>query len=89
VEVRYGAIFREAAGISSERVELADLRLGPLIAEVSRRHPGRLTAWLIDPETERLSQNVLFIVNGVTVRGREQELAHGDIILLLPAVGGG
>ena len=89
VTVEYGAILREAAGLASEAIDVAELELAAVVAEVCRRHPGQLRSWLMDRNSQKLSQNILVAINGVSTRENAPKLCVGDTILLMPVLAGG
>lgn len=89
VTIEYGAILRDAAGVSSEVLDVADLTIDAIIAQVCRRHPGQLRAWLLDKGSGRLNQGILVVINGVSTREHNPKLHAGDTILLMPVLAGG
>lgn len=77
VQVSYFAAFREAAGVSSERIETDAVTAEALFAECADRHPGlqRYTASLVAINDE--------------MSGWDAALADGDEVLFFPPVAGG
>lgn len=77
VRVSYFAAFREAAGVSSERVETDAATAEALFAECAGRHPKlqRYTASLVAVNDE--------------MRGWDALLTDGDEVLFFPPVAGG
>jgi molybdopterin converting factor subunit 1 len=77
LRVSYFAAFREAAGVSSERVESGAATATALFAECAERHPGlqRYTASLVAINEE--------------MTGWDAALADGDEVLFFPPVAGG
>lgn len=77
VHVSYFAAFREAAGVSSERIDTAARTAAALFAECTGRHPNlqRYTASLVAINDE--------------LSGWDAVLADGDAVLFFPPVAGG
>lgn len=77
VQVSYFAAFREAAGVSSERIETDAATAEALFAECAGRHPKlqRYTASLVAVNDE--------------MSGWDAPLADGDQVLFFPPVAGG
>ena len=56
------------------------------------RYGARFREALLDPKTEQLRGSVVLLVNGRVLSGPERleaQLADGDTVMLLPAIGGG
>jgi molybdopterin converting factor small subunit len=87
--VEYGPVLREAAGLREETLKIAKLDLDVLVSEICRRHPGELSSWLVDGQTQRLSSYILVAVNGRTTRDSNPTLLPGDRVLLTPIIVGG
>jgi molybdopterin converting factor subunit 1 len=77
LKVSYFAAFREATGVSSERVDSAAATVAALFDECAGRHPGlhRYTASLVAVNDEMTAWDAA--------------LADGDEVLFFPPVAGG
>jgi len=89
ITVEYGPVLREAAGLPEERVLLTHLDLESLVSLICRQHPGELRSWLLDRNTQRLSQYILVAINGRSTRAPNPTLQPGDRVLLMPILAGG
>jgi sulfur-carrier protein len=76
VQVSYFAAFREAAGVSSERIETAAATAEALFAECAGRHG-----------LQRYSASLVAVNDEMS--GWDAALADGDEVLFFPPVAGG
>ncbi len=92
VEVRYYAIMRELAGKRFERVVLPEgSSVRDLIDLLVKRYGEGFERYIYDGE-KRLRSYLSYMLNGVNVnslKGLETPLRDGDILSLLPPIGGG
>lgn len=92
VEVRYYALLRELAGKRSEKVILPEgSSVRDLIELLVKRYGEGFERYIYDGE-KRLRGYLSYMVNGVNINsldGLETRLRDGDILSLLPPVGGG
>ena len=92
VEVKYYAMVREATGTRREVVEVAaKSSVGDLVDLLVERYGGDFTRYVYDEE-KRVRDYLSFMLNGVNVnsiKGFDTPLNDGDVLSLLPPVGGG
>ncbi len=92
VEVRSYAMLREAAGTRRENVVLPEgSSFGDLMYFVVRKYGPVFHRYVFD-DGGRERDYLSFMVNGVSVHSREgfdTSLADGDVVAILPPVGGG
>ena len=92
VEVRYYAMLRDAAGRRSEELELPEgSSFGDLMGVVVEKYGAEFRRYVFD-DGGRERDYLSFMVNGVSVHSREgfdTPLADGDVVAILPPVGGG
>jgi molybdopterin synthase sulfur carrier subunit len=92
IEIRYYAMLREAAGKRSEIIEIPEgSRFEDLMEIVVEKYGMRFRKYVFD-DTGKKRDYLSFMVNGVSVHSREgfkTPLSEGDVVALLPPVGGG
>lgn len=95
VKVRYFGRIRELLGVKEEEYDVGDISLGEfLLKHISSRHEGVGEEWVkaISPVEEEggriLFRGVIVLVNGEP-QNTLYKLRDGDIIAVLPPVGGG
>lgn len=92
VEVRYYAMLRDAADRRSEEIVLTEgSSFGDLMDIVVEKYGAVFRRYVFD-DGGRERDFLSFMVNGVSVHSREgfdTPLADGDVVAILPPVGGG
>jgi MoaD family protein len=92
VMVRYYAMIREATGRRMETVAVpTKSSVGDLIDLLVGRYGGDFTRYVYDGE-KRVRDYLSFMLNGINVNsleGFETLLKDGDVLSILPPVGGG
>jgi molybdopterin synthase sulfur carrier subunit len=92
VEVRYYAMIREATGTRREVVDVPPKSsVGDLLEALVERYGGDFTRYVYTEEKE-VRDYLSFMLNGINVnsiKGLETPLKDGDVLSILPPVGGG
>jgi len=93
VKVRYFTTLQELARTREEELEVEEgFSLGRLIEIISSRYGQEALNYLHDKTMGEIDPSLKFLVNGVDLRrlqGFETRLKEGDIIAIIPAIGGG
>jgi molybdopterin synthase sulfur carrier subunit len=92
IELRYYAMLREAAGKRSEIIEIPDdSKFEDLMEIIVEKYGKRFRKYVFD-DTGKEREYLSFMVNGVSIHSREgfkTLLSEGDLVAILPPVGGG
>ncbi|KON30463.1 hypothetical protein AC482_03810 [miscellaneous Crenarchaeota group-15 archaeon DG-45] len=92
IEVKFYAMLREIAGKRHERIEMpAKSSVRDLIDLLVDRYGGEFGRYIYDAE-KRERRYLSYMLNGVNVnslQGFDTPLSDGDVLSLLPPVGGG
>ncbi|MGD2142432.1 MAG: MoaD family protein [Candidatus Bathyarchaeota archaeon] len=90
--MRYYAMLREAAGRKKEMIELPEkASVGDLMNLVVGKYGDDFYRYVYDGQ-KRVRDYLSFMLNGINVNsinGFETQLKDGDVLSVLPPVGGG
>jgi len=93
INVRYFTTLRELVGTREDGLKLMDgSSLAELIETVSVKYGTVAFTYLHVTESGIIDPSIKFLINGVAaqnLRGLETELKDGDIVAIIPPIGGG
>ncbi|MEM1565749.1 MAG: ubiquitin-like small modifier protein 1 [Candidatus Bathyarchaeia archaeon] len=95
VSVRFFTTLREITGKREETLEFPDgepITLAKVLEKLAEKYGKGFADYVYDSETGGVKSFLQFLVNGrsaSTLRGLETELADGDVLAIIPPVGGG
>jgi molybdopterin synthase sulfur carrier subunit len=95
VSVRFFTSLREITKRKEETLEFSDnekATLDKVLAKLSQRYGKDFIDYVFDANTHEVRGFLQFLVNGTsasTLKGLQTELRDGDVLAILPPVGGG
>jgi len=94
VKVRYFTTLRELAGSAEEELEIEDsATLANLIEEVASKYGKEARNYLYHKGgSGKFDPSIYFLINGANARtfsGANTKLKDGDIVAIIPPIGGG
>ncbi len=95
VSVRFFTVLREIVNKKEEKIEFGSdqiVTLDRVLKTLAERYGNAFIEYLYDPKTCRVHGFLQFLVNGQivsTLKGMETELKDGDVLVILPLLGGG
>ncbi len=95
VSVRFFTSLRELTAKKEESLEFPDdekVTVDSVLQKLSREHGKRFVDYVFDSETGEVKGFLQFLVNGksaASLSGLQTELKDGDVLAILPPVGGG
>ncbi|MGQ9530909.1 MAG: ubiquitin-like small modifier protein 1 [Candidatus Bathycorpusculaceae bacterium] len=94
VSVRFFTSLREIVGKREETLEFSDNRVtvDAVLKRLAERYGKDFVDYLYDSKTGEVKGFLQFLINGrsaSTLRGLETELSDGDVLAIIPPVGGG
>lgn len=95
ISVRFFTSLREILGKKEEKVEFKigeKVSVDNVLEKLKQRHGKTFVEYVYDPKIEEIKGFLQLLVNGKnvsTLNGLQTELADGDVLAILPPVGGG
>jgi MoaD family protein len=95
VSVRFFTSLREIIGKKEETLKFPQgekVTVDKALKTLTRRYGERFVKYVYDRKTGEVRGFLQFLINGksaTTMNGLETELADGDVLAILPPVGGG
>ena len=95
VKVRFFTVLREIVGKREENFSLPDdetVTVETVLTLLSRKYGSSFTDYLYDSKSGQLRGFLQLLVNGAstqTIHGTQTLLKNGDVLAILPPVGGG
>jgi len=95
VSVRFFASLRELVGKKMEQIEFPDsekVTVGKVLKRLSEVYGRDFVEYVFDRETGEIQSYLLLLVNGRSItalEGLETKFMDGDVLAILPPVGGG
>ena len=95
ISVRFFTILREVTGKKEETIKFKTgetVTVNAIIERIAKEYGKNFTDYVFDRRTGEVKGFLQFLINGrsaSTIRGLETKLADGDILAIIPPVGGG
>jgi len=95
VSVRFFTSLREITGKKEETLKFSDnevVTVGKILKRLSKRYGKSFVEYVYDSKTSEVKGFLQFLVNGrstSTFNGLNTELSDGDVLAIIPPVGGG
>jgi len=95
ISVRFFTSLREITGKKEEAIEFsndAKVTVDKILQVLSREYDKQFVDYIHDSETGEVRGFLQFLVNGkssTNLKGLQTELKEGDVLAILPPVGGG
>ena len=95
ISVRFFTILREVTGKKEETIKFKTgetVTVNAIIERLAKEYGKSFTDYVFDRRTGEVKGFLQFLINGrsaSTIRGVETKLADGDILAIIPPVGGG
>lgn len=95
VSVRFFTILREITGKKEETLSFPEdgkTTVDSILKSLAERYGKRFREYVYDPKTGNVKGFLQFFINGKstsTLNGLQTELQNGDLLAIIPPVGGG
>lgn len=95
ISVRFFTSLREIVGSKEEAIEFKpeeQANVGAVLKRLAERHGKEFVNYVYDTKTGEVKGFLQLLVNGRSVsseKGLETELEDGDVLAIIPPVGGG
>ena len=95
VSVRFFTSLREITGTKEETLEFSDkekVTVDKILTTLSSHYGKGFVDYVYDAKTHKVTGFLQFLINGAsasTMKGLQTELKDGDVLAILPPVGGG
>ena len=95
VSVRFFTSLRETIGKKEETLTLPDsqtVTIETILETLKQRHGKPFTEYVYDPKTSQIRSFLQLLINGksaTTLNGLKTQMQNGDVLAILPPVGGG
>ncbi|MEM3626831.1 MAG: ubiquitin-like small modifier protein 1 [Candidatus Bathyarchaeia archaeon] len=94
ISVRFFTSLREITGKREETLEFQEdmVTLDSVLKKLAERYGKDFVDYVYEGQTGKVRDFLQFLVNGrsaSTLKGLDTELANGDIVAIIPPVGGG
>ena len=95
VSVRFFTSLREIVGKKEEMIAFPEgeqITVDKVLKTLAQRYSKRFIEYVYDPKSGEVRSFLQFLVNGksaTTLNGLQTELEDGDVLAILPPVGGG
>ena len=95
VSVRYFTSLREIVNKKEETLKFPEgekVSVDTILKTLAQRYGKRFVEYVYDAKTDEVKGFLQFLVNGrsaATLNGLQTELEDGDVLAILPPVGGG
>ncbi len=95
ISVRFFTILREVTGKKEETIKFKTgetVTVNAIIERLAKEYGKNFTDYVFDRRTGEVKGFLQFLINGrsaSTIKGLETKLADGDILAIIPPVGGG
>ncbi|KON33193.1 MAG: hypothetical protein AC479_05475 [miscellaneous Crenarchaeota group-6 archaeon AD8-1] len=95
VKILFFTRLREIIGKKEEVIDLlpeTKITINMILSILTKKYTNPFEEYIFNPKTRRIRGHLQFLINGKTVRSASEmeiELKDGDVLAILPPVGGG